>query len=665
MELIKLFEKINLNFDPSFRMYWSLLNPTSYNLDDANIIHVYSEDEMYKKANNGDIILIVYSNKCGLYNYYNGGLTLDLSNALNFDFSETQKFLEAFIIKDAVSKVYIMNKRQKDREGMIVRHSIKARLNNPADYDKSGYKLTPDKYKNLYAFLAVKNKNQSKKLLELIKRYNKALEKLNKAFFDYQKYFLSDPNFRRSQNFPKYIYDDFNDTWKKIFEANQKIDKIMGEKIDQDRIDELSKSIKETLPSIQSDIEYLEKRVDTYIESSILKNLNSNKTEDEVIEESLFNKSLFSRISEAVKESVTLLAKKNNVYLYKGKFTRNYLKNQLGLYTLPKSFANLNYLLLYRDLEDRWNHGYYMFNLDGNVEKNYGRVFNSDKEATYEVLYDVFKDDIYKLGFLEPNLIINDNTTKEQKLEFFKNVINDNFGSDGTISSYVFNNTMKDIFGEDYKFNKEEVELLLNEKNRTIINSWIIKNSQKEVVNELLDNKNIVNAITYYNEFNKNNRNEYDDIIDIDTDKLIKLVSEGKLKISINEIRNLEDQYNIKFPTKFIINAINNSDLKVSFYDIQKILKNHDELPSSFKKSVYKQVNSQNQRTLRKNIPNIKMNGTELFKSFLETKETEFLDRLVKYNGNIPEDIKKSIKLILKSYDEEHNTDYYSKFINK
>ena len=143
------------------------------------------------------------------------------------------------------------------------------------------------------------------------------------------------------------------------------------------------------------------------------------------------------------------------------------------------------------------------------------------------------------------------------------------------------------------------------------------------------------------------------------------MVSEGKLKISINEIRNLEDQYNIKFPTKIIINAINNSDLKVSFYDIQKILKNHDELPSSFKKSVYKQVNSQNQRTLRKNIPNIKMNGTELFKSFLETKETEFLDRLIKYNGNIPEDIKKSIKLMLKSYDEEHNTDYYSKFINK
>ena len=359
------------------------------------------------------------------------------------------------------------------------------------------------------------------------------------------------------------------------------------------------------------------------------------------------------------------MAKKNNVYLYKGKFTRNYLKNQLGLYTLPKSFANLNYLLLYRDEENRWNNGYYMFNLDGNVEKNYARVFNSDKEATYEVLYRVFKDDIYKLGFLEPNIIINDNTTKEQKLEFFKNVINDNFGSDGRISSYVFNNTMKEIFGEDYKFNKEEVELLLNEKNTTLINSWIIKNSQKEVVNELLDNKNIVNAITYYNEFNKNNRNEYDDIIDIDTDKLIKLVSEGKLKISIIEIRNLEDQYNIKFPTKIIINAINNSDLKVSFYDIQKILKNHDELPSSFKKSVYKQVNSQNQRTLRKNIPNIKMNATELFKSFLETKETEFLDRLVKYNGNIPEDIKKSIKLMLKSYDEEHNTDYYSKFINK
>ena len=277
MELIKLFEKINPNFDPSFRMYWSLLNPTSYNLDDANIIHVYSEDEMYKKANNGDIILIVYSNKCGLYNYYNGGLTLDLSNALNFDFSETQKFLEAFIIKNAVSKVYIMNKRKKDREGMIVRHSIKDRIIDPNDYDKSGYKLTPDKYKNLYAFLAVKNKNQSKKLLELIKRYNKALEKLNKAFFDYQKYFLSDPNFRRSQNFPKYIYDDFNDTWKKIFEANQKIDKIMGEKIDKDKIDELSQSINETLPSIQSDIEYLEKRVDTYIESSILKNLNSNR----------------------------------------------------------------------------------------------------------------------------------------------------------------------------------------------------------------------------------------------------------------------------------------------------------------------------------------------------------------------------------------------------
>ena len=600
-----------------------------------------------------------------MYNYYNGGLTLDLSNALNFDFSETQKFLEAFIIKNALSKTYIMNKRKKDREGMIVRHSIKDRIINPDDYDKSGYKLTPDKYKNLYAFLAVKNKNQSKKLLELIKRYNKALEKLNKAFFDYQKYFLSDPNFRRSQNFPKYIYDDFNETWKKIFEANQKIDKIMGEKIDQDKIDELSQSINETLPSIQSDIEYLEKRVDTYIESSILKNLNSNKKEDEVIEESLFNKSLFSRISEAVKESVILLAKKNNVYLYKGKFTRNYLKNKLGLYTLPKSFVNLNYLLLYRDEENRWNNGYYMFNLDGNVEKNYARVFNSDKEATYEVLYRVFKDDIYKLGFLEPNIIINDNTTKEQKLEFFKNVINDNFGSDGRVSSYVFNNTMKDIFGEDYKFNKEEVELLLNEKNTTLINSWIIKNSQKKVVNELLDNKNIVNAITYYNEFNKNNRNEYDDIIDIDTDKLIKLVSEGKLKISINEIRNLEDQYNIKFPTKIIINAINNSDLKVSFYDIQKILKNHDELPSSFKKSVYKQVNSQNQRTLRKNIPNIKMNGTELFKSFLETKETEFLDRLVKYNGNIPEDIKKSIKLMLKSYDEEHNTDYYSKFINK
>ena len=665
MELIKLFEKINPNFDPSFRMYWGLLNPTSYNLDDANIIHVYSEDEMHKKANNGDIILIVYSNKCGLYDYYNGNVTLDLHNALNFSFSETYKFLEAFIIKGAVKRAYIMNKRKKDREGMIVRHSIKDRIINPEDYDKSGYKLTPDKYKNLYAFLAVKNKNQSKKLLELIKRYNKALEKLNKAFFDYQKYFLSDPNFRRSQNFPKYIYDDFNDTWKKIVEANQKIDKIMGEKIDKDKIDELSQSINETLPSIQSDIEYLEKRVDTYIESSILKNLNSNKKEDEVIEESLFNKSLFSRISEAVKESVTLLAKKNNVYLYKGKFTRNYLKNKLGLYTIPKSFVNLNYLLVYRDEENRWNNGYYMFNLDGNVEKNYARVFNSDKEATYEVLYRVFKDDIYKLGFLEPNIIINDNTTKEQKLEFFKNVINDNFGSDGRISSYVFNNTMKEIFGEDYKFNKEEVELLLNEKNTTIINSWIIKNSQKEVVNELLDNKNIVNAITYYNEFNKNNRNEYDDIIDIDTDKLIKLVSEGKLKISIIEIRNLEDQYNIKFPTKIIINAINNSDLKVSFYDIQKILKNHDELPSSFKKSVYKQVNSQNQRTLRKNIPNIKMSGTELFKSFLETKETEFLDRLVKYNGDIPEDIKKSIKLMLKSYDEEHNTDYYSKFINK
>ena len=558
-----------------------------------------------------------------------------------------------------------MNKRQKDREGMIVRHSIKDRINNQDAYDKSGYKLTPDKYKNLYAFLAVKNKNQSKKLLELIKRYNKALEKLNKAFFDYQKYFLSDPNFRRSQKFPIYIYDDFNDTWKKIFEANQKIDKIMGEKIDQDTIDELSQSINKTLPSIQSDIEYLEKRVDTYIESSILKNLNSNKKEDEVIEESLFNKSLFSRISEAVKESVTLLAKKNKVYLYKGKFTRNYLKNQLGLYPLPKSFANLNYLLVYRDEENRWNYGYYMFNLDGNVEKNYAGVFNSDKEATYEVLYDVFKDDIYTLGFLEPQIIINDNTTKEHKLEFFKNVINDNFGSDGRISSYVFNNTMKEIFGEDYKFNKEEVELLLNEKNKPSINSLIIKNTQKEVVNELLDNNKIINAISTYNEYHKNNRNEYTDIIDIDTDKLIKLVSEGKLKISINEIRNLEDQYNIKFPTKIIINAINNSDLKVSFYDIQKILKNHDELPSSFKKSVYKQVNSQNQRTLRKNIPNIKMNATELFKSFLETKETEFLDRLVKYNGNIPEDIKKSIKLMLKSYDEEHNTDYYSKFINK